>query len=275
MQKKFGLFLLSALSLIGVASCARGPVVPTPPTVQVSEFRSTLFAPDYVRFYGQIVINNEMRAPLDFQKVDYGLSLFDKDLVDQSFADMKRLRSRGQETVNLPMRIPMKNILDQHIAILAEGKMKFTFRGSVYPSEASGFGPIPFSRTIEIPIPNIPKVTFAGTAGVPLTQSFRVQVGIENTNTFPMSINNIDTYLDLNGQKYKMLGTQQSVEIQPGSTGTVELTTQTSKTAALSMALNLAENNAINLKIGGSITAGTPYGYVFIPVEIEGKPSSK
>lgn len=266
----FGLVVTAVL-----AGCASGPVVPTPPTVRVTEFRSTLFTPDQVRFHARIVITNQMRASLDFAKVDYGLNLFDKTLLTQSFTGMKKVRSNGTETVTIPMRIPMKEILAQHIAVLAEGKMQFTFRGSVYPSTSSGFGPVPFSRTIEIPLPSIPQVTFAGTSGVPLTQSFRVEIGIRNTNNFPLSVNDISTALDLNGQRYRLLGTQQSTDIPAGGTGTVVLTTETSKTAALSMALNVLENNAVNLKIVGSVTAGTPYGYVFIPVEVEGKSKPK
>lgn len=275
MGLKVRLSLLGLLVVAVVVSCARGPVVPTPPTVRITEFRSTLFTPDRVRFHARIVINNQMRAPLNFEKVDYGLSLFDKDLLTKSFTGMKEVRSLGTETVTIPMTVPMKEILAQHIAVLAEGKMKFTFRGSVYPASGSGFGPVPFSGTIEIPLPNIPKVTFAGTSGVPLTSSFRVEIGINNTNDFPLTVNNISTALDLNGQRYKLLGTQQSTEIAPGSTGTVVLTTETSKTAALSMALNVLENNAVDLKVLGSVTAGTPYGYVFIPVEIEGKSQPK
>lgn len=275
MGLKIRLSLLGLLVIAALVSCARGPVVPTPPAVRVTEFRSTLFTPDQVRFHARIVITNQMRAPLNFEKVDYGLSLFDKDLLTQSFAGMKEVRSNGTETVTIPMSIPMKEILAQHIAVLAEGKMQFTFRGSVYPAVASGFGPVPFSRTIEIPLPNIPQVTFAGTSGVPLTQSFRVEIGVRNMNSFALSVNNISTALDLNGQRYKLLGTQQSTDIPAGSTGTVVLTTETTKTAALSMALNMLENNAVDLKVIGSLTAGTPYGYVFIPVEIEGKSKPK
>ncbi len=270
--------VLSRLVPIGIvfaavlAGCAHRPAVPSPPNVRISEFRSTLFTPTSVRFFGRIVITNTMRASLDFQKVDYGLSLFDKDLLSKSFAGMKPVRSRGTETVNLPMEIPLKTILAQHIAILADGKMKFTFRGSVYPV---GFSPIPFSETIEIPIPNPPKVNFISTTGVPLTKSFRMVIGVQNTNTFPISINNINTYLELNGQRYRLVGTGQSTEIPPNGSGNVELLTETSKTAALSMALNVLENQAVKLKVGGSFTAGTPYGAVFIPVEVEAKSSPK
>jgi LEA14-like dessication related protein len=212
---------------------------------------------------------------LDLQKVDYGMSLFDKDLLSKSFSGLEQIRRNGTETVNLPMQISMKDILAQHIAILADGKMRFTFRGSLYSSDASGFAPIPFTETIEIPIPKIPAVSFVSTTGVPLTKGFHMEVGVKNPNSFPISINNVDTYLDLNGQRYKMVGTQQSVEIPATGSGTVVLLTQVSDTAALSMALNVLENQAVDLKVGGSFTAGTPYGYVFIPVEIEAKSAPK
>jgi len=214
-----------------------------------------------------------MRAPLDFQKATYGLSLFTKDLLDKSFAGMKRLSPRGRETVTLPMEISMKQILAEHIAILANGKMRFTFRGSIYPASASGFAPIPFSQTIEIPIPSIPRVEFVGATGLPLTPHFRMQIGVHNANSFPISIENVDTYLELNGQRYRLLRTDKATEIAAGSSGTVELSMHSSKTAGLSMALNVLENARAKFDVGGSLTADTPYGYVFIPVEIQGKAS--
>lgn len=274
MRKKIRLFALSVLAFTIVVACARGPVVPTPPVVRVTQFRSVLFTPQFVRFDAQVVINNRMRAPVDFQKATYGLSLFDKDLVDRTFAGMKQIRPYGQETLTLPLRIPMKRILAQNIAILARGKMRFTFRGSVYPAQASGFAPIPFSQAIEIPIPSIPKVQFVGASGMPLSPQFRLEIGIQNTNNFPISIDNVDTYLELNGQRYPMLRTAQRTDIPAGSSGTVVLTMHSSKTAGLSMALNLVENRTARFDVGGSFTAGTPYGYVFIPVEIKAKQSS-
>ncbi|HUX22618.1 MAG TPA: LEA type 2 family protein [Spirochaetia bacterium] len=266
---------LSLLAVVVLAACAHRAVVPSPPEVRITTFRSTLFTPDFVRFQGRLLVTNTMRASLDLQKVDYGLSLFDKDLLSKSFSGLEQIRRNGTETVNLPMQISMKDILAQHIAILADGKMRFTFRGTLYPSDASGFSPIPFSETIEIPIPKIPEVGFVSTTGVPLTKSFHMEIGVRNPNTFPISINNVDTYLDLNGQRYKMVGTQESVEVPATGSGTVVLLTQVSDTAALSMALNVLENQAVDLKVGGSFTAGTPYGYVYIPVEVEAKSAPK
>lgn len=275
MRKLPGLMLVCAAAVALIAGCARGPSVPVPPSVRVSQFGSTLFTPRYVRFVGKVFITNNMRQPIDFAKVDYGMSLFEKSIESGSFAGMKRIGRNGTETVTLPMRISMKKILAQHIAILANGKMRFSFHGSVYPSPSSGFSPIPFSASIEIPLPNIPTVTFVSTSGIPLTRSFRVQIGVDNTNRFPLQIDRVDTYLDLNGQRYTMLRTNHESEIGAGQIGTLALSMHASKTAALSMALNALENNAVHFKVGGSVTAETPFGEVFIPVQISAKSRPK
>jgi len=70
----------------------------------------------------------------------------------------------------------MKDILDQSVGILAEGGVRVTFRGTLYPAAATGFSPAPFQETILIPLPKIPQVSFAGAEGVPFSELFRVRL---------------------------------------------------------------------------------------------------
>ena len=77
----------------------------------------------------------------------------------------------------------MKDILDQAVVILVEGDMDVTFRGTVFPDQSSGFGPVPFWDTISKPVPEIPKVSIEGTKGVPFEEEFIIRLKVKNTNT--------------------------------------------------------------------------------------------
>ena len=52
----------------------------------------------------------------------------------------------GRQTVTFPFQIAVADIAAQAVDLLAEGSMRVSFRGHVYPASSSGFAPIPFAR---------------------------------------------------------------------------------------------------------------------------------
>ena len=256
-----------ALFLAGCAS--QGPAVSGPPEVRVSWFNSTLMRPELVKFEAKIVIENHMSAPLDFQRVDYAVDLLDTELFTDTFAGLKRTAGGRNQTVTFPFQIVMKDIVDQTVGILAEGGMRVTFRGTVYPAVSSGFEPLSFQETILIPLPRIPEVSFAGADGVPLTEMFRIRLRVRNTNTFTLTVNSIESYLQINQQRYALLHTEQSVELSPGGSGIVTLQMEQTPGKTLSMALSALQNQNPKFSVGGTIECRSPYGWIIIPVLIE------
>lgn len=268
----FGTAIGIIVSTLGVVSCAsKGPVVPVPPTVRVSSFRSTVITPDVIKFRASILINNNMRAPLDFDKTDYGANLFDKPIFSDTFNGMKRTNSNGTETVNFPFQISMKDILAQDVALLAEGQLRVEFHGTVYPSVQSGFAPVRFSQEITIPIPKIPTLSFEGTQGSPVGRQFSVRLSMHNPNDFDMAVDSVDSFIDLNGQRYTLLHSQQESAIPANGSGSVTLTMENSVGKTLSFALNAIQGNNIKFTVGGTIVCSTPYGWIYIPVGVTGQ----
>lgn len=262
------LIIVSSLALLGCAS--KGPVVPVPPTVRVSSFRSTVITPDIIKFQAKILINNNMRAPLNFDKTDYGANLFDKPIFSDTFTGMKRTNSNGTETVTFPFQISMKDILAQDVALLAEGQLRVEFHGVVFPSVESGFAPVRFSQEITIPIPKMPTLSFEGTEGSPVGRQFSVRLSMHNSNDFDMSVDSVDSYIDLNGQRYTLLHSRQESAIPANGNGTVTLTMENSVGKTLSFALNAIQGNNIKFTVGGTIVCSTPYGWIYIPVGVTG-----
>lgn len=270
MVKSLRLLVVALASLGALAACASQSGPPQPPSVVVRRLMSTVITPDVIKFEAQIVVHNNMGRPLDLEKVDYGSSLFTKQLFSSTFSELKRMNGNGDETITFPFQISMKDVLSSGPELLANGKLKVTFDGLVYPQASFGFAPIQFSRTIEIPIPKIPEVGFAGANGLPGQGGFEVDLAVKNTNNFPISVARIDTYLVLNGERYTLLRTGEATNIQPGQIGTVALQMENTTGKALSMILNAIMAQSADFTLGGSLTCGTPFGWIYVPVAVQG-----
>jgi len=253
------------------AGCAsQGPVVPVEPTVHVSYFNSTVITPELVKFVAKVRIDNNMRGPLDFDKIDYTADLFGKQFFSGTFTGMNRTDAGDYQTVTVPFQIPMKEVMAKGVAILADGKVRVSFQGNVYPSVTTGLMPVPFRGTLEIPIPNVPTFSLEGTRGSILGTEFSAIIAVHNTNDFPMSVDRIDSYIDLNGQRYTLLHNRNEARIGPNGTGSVLLTMHNSVGKTLSFALNALTSQKNDFSVGGTIVFGTPYGYFYVPVSVEG-----
>jgi LEA14-like dessication related protein len=270
MGTRQGSFLLTILVLLLAGCAAKGSVVPTPPSVQFTQFDSLVITPEAIKFQVKLLIRNRMRAGLDLQKIDYRVDLHDKPLFADSFAQLHPIKGNGREVVTFPFQIAMKDVGNRAVDVLAEEAIRVSFRGQVYPV---GFDSIPFEMTKTIPLPRIPTITLEGTRGSPSDRIFTVLLRVANTNSFPLNIKSINSYLELNGTRYGLLRTQGITEIQPGSAETIPLTMEQSTAKTLSMILNVGQSGSLQFALGGDIRCQTPYGLIFVPLRLtaEGK----
>ena len=260
--------VLLGLLLFFLAGCAsRGPATVKPPTVGVNYFHSTLITPRVVQFKAKILIHNRGKDALDFERVDYAVDLFHEELFHDSFNEMKKMSKRGTQTVTFPFQIAMSDLLDQEIAVLAEERIEVTFRGIVYPDTRAGFSPLPFRKTVSIPLPRIPKIDFAGTEGVPFGKQFLLKLKIKNTNIFPVEIAEIDTYMEINEVKYTLLRTEEQTLIEPDSWEKVALRMENTTGKMVSMILNTVKSPTPDFRLSGVMKCKSPYGWIVIPVE--------
>jgi len=266
MNTRHSSLFISGLAL-ALASCGTpGPVVPTPPSVQVTQFDSLVITPEVIKFQAKVLVKNRMGAGLELQKIDYGAAVHDKQAFMESFAQLYPIKPNGDEVVTFPFQIAMKDIAASAVDILAEDQIRVSFRGQVYPV---GFAPVPFEMTKTIPLPKPPAISLEGTKGSPIDRVFTVLLKVKNTNPFPLNIKSIDSYLEMNGTKYSLLRTQQSTQIQPSAAETVALQMEQSTTKTLSMILNVAHSETMQFAVGGEISCQTPYGLIYVPLKIQ------
>jgi hypothetical protein len=270
MPKHAAVFVLSAAGAALLAGCAsQAPIVTTPPTVSVSSFESVSFSPTLAKYEAKVLIHNNAGADLDFRGVDYVVDLLDTQLFTDSFSGLKRMRGNGDQTVTYSFQIAMDDIAKQGIDLLSEQSLRVTLRGEVFTAARYGMGPQPFTATVTVLIPRMPEITYVGAEGDPLSDSWRVTFNVANTNNFPFTLTSVKTFLELNGKKYSMLHTRGAVELKPGDTAPVVLQMENSPGKTLSMALNLASNRTLRFNLTGTITCKTPYGWIFIPLNLE------
>jgi hypothetical protein len=263
MNARYSSVLVAAVALLAACGCPE-PVIPTPPDVRVA-LHSTLITPDVIKFQARVVIDNRMCADLTIDEVVYGADLHDTPLFTESFTALHPMRRYGQQTVTLPFQVAMKDVLDQAVDVLAEEGIRVDFRGEVFPT---GFEPLPFQATRTIPLPRIPLVSITGAEGSPLDGFFTVFLAMKNTNCFPISIESITSHLELNGKRYELLQTPGTTEIPPAGSGRIALTMEHTHGKALSAILNIARSGSVRFGIGGSLSCRTPYGLLWVPLEL-------
>jgi LEA14-like dessication related protein len=262
--------VLLGMVLLLLAGCAsRGPVAVKPPTVGVNYFNSTLITPEVVHLKAKILIQNRGKDTLDFDRVDYAVDLFGEELFNDSFDRMKKTSKRGSQTVTFPFQIAMSDILDQGIAALVEERVDITFRGIVYPDTGSGFSPLSFRKTISIPVPKIPNIIFSGAQGVPFGKQFALKLKVRNTNVFPVAVSEIDTYMEINEVKYRLLQTKEETFLDPNSWKILTLRMENTTGKTVSMILNTIQSPVPDFQLGGVIKCKSPYGWIVIPMELQ------
>ncbi len=256
----------SALAALALSACAapEGPVVPVPPTLEFAGLESTRITPDAIQFVGTVVVKNRMRGTVGLERVDYGAALHDAMLFTDSHAEFEPMHSRETHTLTLPFQIVMRDILDRVENVLGEECVRVQLRGTVVPE---GFAPLEFTATKVVPLPRLPRLRFAGSRGNPLDGEFTVLVDVENTNRFPMSSGEVETFLTLNGTRYDLLHSHSCGTLPPGGRGRMELTMHGTRGKGLGMIVGVIRNQSLDFTVGGSIAFATPHGVFELPVE--------
>lgn len=264
--------IIILLVLVLVGGCGSNqPVVPTPPSVRFSMFSPIITTPKVMKFKVKLTIHNRMRATYNVDNVKYAVDLNGRELFASSYAPGKPIRSRGNMYVTIPFQIALKDMAKQGVDILADHAIRIGFRGSVLSNSAHGFAPVPFESTKSLPLPRLPIVSFAGVGGRPFSRNFVIYIKIKNTNRFPMDIRRVSSFVRINGRKYDLLATQEAVQIAPGSSERLAFRIRNAKSKSASMVLNILQSHSkVELSVGGSIECNSPYGLIYIPVELVG-----
>ena len=253
-----------------LAGCAsQGPIVTAAADGDRQLVRIDLVFADPGEVRGKDPHSQQRGEDIEVQRVDYAVDLFDTQLFTDSEKGIRRTRPTGDQNVTFSFQVAMDDIANQGIDLLSEQDLRVTFRGDVFTAARYGMDPVPFTATVTVPIPRMPEVSYVGSEGEPLSDTWRLNFSVVNTNHFPFTLSSVKTFLILNGKKYLLLHTHGEVELKPGETTPVTLQMENTPGKALGMALNLATNRALRFNVTGMVTCKTEYGWIFIPLDLE------
>jgi hypothetical protein len=219
-----------------------------------------------------VAIENRSTSALELDRVEYAVDLQDRELFTDSFADLLRTKGRGSQTVTFPFQIAMKDILDLAPDVLTADVLRVTFHGEVYPVGSFDFDAIPFAKSIQVPIPRVPEVSFMQAEGAPLGSSFTVTLLVKNTNSFSITVDSIDSYIQLNGKRYRLLRSTEPADLRPAEAQPIVLRLDMSPGKTLGMMLNLAQPRIPDFSVGGTIVCSSRYGRFFVPLDVDYHP---
>jgi LEA14-like dessication related protein len=131
------------------------------------------------------------------------------------------------------------------------------------------FGEELFNKTISIPVPKIPNIIFSGAQGVPFGKQFALKLKVRNTNVFPVAVSEIDTYMEINEVKYRLLQTKEETFLDPNSWKILTLRMENTTGKTVSMILNTIQSPVPDFQLGGVIKCKSPYGWIVIPMELQ------
>lgn len=259
--------VLAAVLVIGCAS--ERAIVTTPPTVVVGTLTSVSFWPNRIEFDARVQVRNNDSEELQLRKVEFAVDLFDQELFTDTISRLRHTGPRQTLSIPFPFHIAMNDVMAQAPEMLDKGTLRVALRGRVFPAARYGMEPIPFSKTLEIPMPSMPEIAFVGMEGEPSGQAFRVTFRLTNTSPFPFTLSAVKTFLVINDKKYPLLHTLGPVEVAAGQGQNVTLQMETTPGKTLAMTLNLAENPHPTFNVTGTATCSTPYGWMYVPIDLE------
>src|SRR5262249_6225787 len=97
---------------------------------------------------------------------------------------------------------------------------------------------------------------------------FTVRLRVENPNSFPLTFQSVDSYLNLNGKRYGLLKSESFSHVPPGGSGCIALTMRQTRGKGLSMLVNVAKNQSTDFSVVGLLQCQTPHGLFHVPVEV-------
>ncbi len=228
-----------------------------------------------LKLLADVRVDNPLAAALPLINLDYDITSGGKSFLDGSAALDGSVPAGGSKTVQLPLGIAFSDLLD----VLSGVKP-----GAIVPYEANLtmnvdaplLGPLslPLSTTGELPVPTVPNVTldsvdwsdlsFTNIAGT-------LNFGVENTNDFPIDIDNLSYGLNLAGVDVSQGKVTSAPSLTKGDKKSIQIPIQLSPAKLGSAAMAFLTGDGADYAMSGSLDLSTPFGPVSLPFADIGK----
>lgn len=228
----------------------------------------------------KVNVHNPYSVALPLANIDYALSSGGTEILsDSAQFQGKSVPAMGSEVLPVPVTVSYINLLKALAAIRPGKVIDYTTAAKLWVNAPAPIGPIgiPMSRTSELPIPALPRISLGGFRW-DQTNPLQVIKGvatikIQNINEFPLNMNTIDYGLKLAGLNVAKSALQKPTALEPNQEGALEIPISIDPKQVGIAAVTALLQKKLNYELGGSMDCDTKFGKITMPFTEKGETS--
>lgn len=248
------------------------------PTARVVDVGFIGFDAQSVTLDFAVEIANPYSVDLPVLGLDYALASSGATFLTGQSQGGTSIPATGRSVLNIPARIGFSEALSLISGIAPGNVVPYDADiGINVDAPALGNLRVPLSKSGEFPIPTVPEVQVNNIDwDVGLTGAAAVlDLGIKNTNDFPVDLSKLAYDLKLAGNPVIRSGASQAVSFSPGANESMQLNFNVSPMDVGRAVFGLFSGSGADYQMGGTMDLNTPFGPISLPYSSNGQTSFK
>ncbi len=244
------------------------------PSAEVTDVSLRSLSVESVILRWTLRVTNPYTVSLPINEVGYRLDAGGRRFLQGTLHPETSVPAGGSTTVPLETEVPFDR-LRETLESLKPGSV-VPYRASLaLQVEAPVLGPIAVeSRSDgELPVPAAPGVRLGTVGWEELSmQAARanVELILKNPNAFSLDVRSLSYRLHLGGHPVGDLGLERPLNLEPGGSGRLSLRVSFSPLRFGTELLNVLRSERASYRLEGTLSAGTRFGELTLPVDREG-----
>ncbi len=227
------------------------------PQVSLEEvtFRELSLLQGTVVFHIRITNPNPVGATVN--RIQYNLTMNERDFVKGTLAEGIQIKASCSETVELPVTVTYLDLFQSVKDLLSAEAMSYHLFGSV------GIGPmdIPYSKKGNLPVPKLPEISLKQVRVTSLSlagATVKFTVDLKNKNPFALALQGIQYRIRLGGTAFAKGKARAVYSITERGTSTVEIPVRVNFLKLGRSAYNLLAEKSSSYEISGELNIQVP-----------------
>jgi LEA14-like dessication related protein len=258
-----------AFLLLLSAGCATLDQLMQPPKVSVQSVRPVSISPSRVGFVAKLAVANQLPLSVPLEKLAFAVQINGHAFVDGSLDNLPALGAGAETVVEVPFQVGFKELLAVIGEVTSRSKMRVDFQGRLTPGGDLSFLTVPFSLSVDLPVPRLPRVTFAGFSLLK-NQAVGVSFKFENINAFPLTLQTLQAKVKLDQTSYSLVSLVEAVPLPAEQSALVQLKLGDSLLKTAAVAARVLSGQKISSSFEGEASADSEYGQLQIPLSLKG-----
>ena len=272
-RQTFALLIVACL-MCGCAILGSLKTVVEKPTVDFQDFKITDIDFTSITTAFNFKITNPNPIGIRVDGFEYQFIIEGNQFLSGNNPNSVGLASRGESIVPIPIALKYTDVYETVTALAKnKGGIPYTISGKFFFNTPIGKIPIPFSKSGELPVLKMPKISLENISlqSFSLTKADIVfKLKFDNPNIFAVALNNFSYNLNLNNQQLAE-GITEHTQISEQSTSTLQIPISLNFLEVGRAVYSMLTQETVNYQLKGSVNLVTPFKKIDLPYEQIGK----